>query len=173
MNLFFVIDEHTDVADVETVKSQAQIVMSAIRNPDKPRPEDEWIGGKIAQQQVPCLLVLHPNLPNIQPFPERFWLNAIKSATPCSQGRFINAFQLYMDSVVQQAIDRNNKYIRDVDSYFEVRRNTIGAKPSFAICELYMNLPDTVLCHPVIMKLTELCIDMLIIGNDLCSYKVE
>lgn len=78
-----------------------------------------------------------------------------------------------MDSVVQQAVDRNNNHIRDIDSYFEVRRDTIGAKPSFAICELYMNLPDTVMNHPVIMKLTELCIDLIIIGNDLCSYKME
>jgi hypothetical protein len=78
-----------------------------------------------------------------------------------------------MDSVVQQAIDRTNNRIRDIDSYFEVRRDTVGAKSSFAICELYMNLPDTVMDHPVIMKLTELCIDMIIIGNDLCSYKVE
>jgi len=78
-----------------------------------------------------------------------------------------------MDSVVQQAVDRSNSYIRDFDSYFEVRRDTIGAKPSFAICELYLNLPEEVMNHPVIMKLTELCIDMLIIGNDLCSYKIE
>lgn len=78
-----------------------------------------------------------------------------------------------MGSVVQQAVDRNNNHIRDIDSYFEVRRDTIGAKPAFAICELYMNLPDTVMNHPVIMKLTELCIDLIIIGNDLCSYKIE
>ena len=78
-----------------------------------------------------------------------------------------------MDSVVQQAADRNNNHIRDVDSYFEVRRDTIGAKPSFAINQLYMNLPDKVNNNPVIKKLCELCIDMLIIGNDLCSYKVE
>ena len=78
-----------------------------------------------------------------------------------------------MDSVVQQAADRNNNHIRDVDSYFEVRRDTIGAKPSFAINQLYMNLLDKVNNNPVIKKLCELCIDMLIIGNDLCSYKVE
>jgi hypothetical protein len=50
MNLFFVIDEHTDVADIETARSQADIIMDAIRNPHTPRPEGEWIGGKLAQQ---------------------------------------------------------------------------------------------------------------------------
>jgi hypothetical protein len=50
MNLFFVIDEHTDVADVETAREQADIIMDAIRNPHTTRPEDEWIGGKVARQ---------------------------------------------------------------------------------------------------------------------------
>ena len=50
MNLFFLIDEHTDTGDPETVQTQANIVMDAIRNPSIPRPQDEWIGGKAAQQ---------------------------------------------------------------------------------------------------------------------------
>ncbi|KAJ7637838.1 terpenoid synthase [Mycena rosella] len=152
MNLFFVIDEHTDIAETETAREQADIVMDAIRNPHTPRPPNEWIGGEVSRQ---------------------FWANAIKTATAPSQKRFVDTFQQYMDSVVQQADDRNSSRIRDVKSYFEVRRDTIGAKPSFAICEIHMNLPEAVITHPVVAKLTTLCIDALIIGNDLCSYNVE
>ncbi|KAJ7474192.1 terpenoid synthase [Mycena latifolia] len=123
MNLFFVIDEHTDVASTETAREQADIVMDAIRNPCKARAEKEWIGGEVARQ---------------------FWLNGIRTASPTSQRRFIDTFQSYMDAVVQEADDRNSSRIRDVKSYFEVRRDTIGAKPSFAICELHMNIPDDV-----------------------------
>ena len=50
MNLFFVIDEHTDVASTETARIQADIIMDAIRNPHMPRPQNEWVGGKVAQQ---------------------------------------------------------------------------------------------------------------------------
>ncbi|KAJ7443636.1 hypothetical protein B0H11DRAFT_1931522 [Mycena galericulata] len=50
MNLFFVIDEHTDIAATEIAREQADIVMDAIRNPNKRRPEAEWIGGKVAQE---------------------------------------------------------------------------------------------------------------------------
>lgn len=50
MNLFFVIDEHTDVASTQTVQRQADIVMDALRNPHTPRPENEWIGGEVARQ---------------------------------------------------------------------------------------------------------------------------
>ncbi|KAJ7474115.1 terpenoid synthase [Mycena latifolia] len=152
MNLFFVIDEHTDVASTETAREQADIVMDALRNPYKARAENEWIGGEVARQ---------------------FWLNGIRTASHTSQRRFIDTFQSYMDAVVQEADDRNSSRIRDVKSYFEVRRDTIGAKPSFAICELHMNIPDEVITHPVLVKLTNLCIDALIIGNDLCSWNVE
>ncbi|KAJ7831641.1 terpenoid synthase [Mycena leptocephala] len=152
MNLFFVIDEHTDIAATETARQQADIVMDAIRNPHKPRPKGEWIGGKVAQE---------------------FWAHAIWTATPSSQRRFTDTFQLYLNSVVQQADDRNSSRIRDVNSYFDVRRDTIGAKPSFTINEIHMNLPDEIITHPVVAKLTSLCIDALIIGNDLCSWNVE
>jgi len=50
MNLFFVIDEHTDVADIATARVQADIIMDAIRNPQEPRPEGEWVGGKLARE---------------------------------------------------------------------------------------------------------------------------
>lgn len=103
----------------------------------------------------------------------RYWVNAIKTATPTAQRRFIDTFQLYTDSVVQQAADRDDHRIRDIDSYFAVRRDTIGAKPSFAINEVHLNLTDEVLNNPIVMSLTASCIDMLIIGNDLCSYNIE
>ena len=52
MNLFFIIDEHTDIASSETARTQADIIMDAIRNPEMQRPENEWVGGKAAQQWV-------------------------------------------------------------------------------------------------------------------------
>lgn len=103
----------------------------------------------------------------------RYWLNAIKTATHSSQKRFIDAFQLYTDSVVQQSLDRSNGSIRDMQTYFEVRRDTIGAKPSFAINQIHLDLPDHIFESPIITRLTNLCIDMIIMGNDLCSYNVE
>jgi hypothetical protein len=152
MNLFFVIDEWSDVANARETRKYADSIMDALRNPHKPRPEGEWIGGEVTRQ---------------------YWLNAIKTATPTAQKRFIDNFQGYTDSVVQQAADRDHSYIRSIDTYFEVRRDTIGAKPSFAINEVHMNLPDDVIEHPVIQSLTAAAIDMLIIGNDICSYNVE
>lgn len=50
MNLFFVIDEYTDVADPSEVRKHKNVVMDALRNPHKPRPKGEWIGGEMARQ---------------------------------------------------------------------------------------------------------------------------
>lgn len=50
MDLFFLIDEHTDIADPETARAQADATVDALLDPHKPRPEGEWIGGIVAQQ---------------------------------------------------------------------------------------------------------------------------
>lgn len=62
MKLLFVFNEcTTDLGDVDTARAHAGIIMDALYNPHKPRPEAEWIGGKLTQQWVPYLLV-HPAL---------------------------------------------------------------------------------------------------------------
>jgi len=104
---------------------------------------------------------------------DSFWLHAIQFLSAPIQERFIEAFQLYTDAVVQQSFDRTHNHIRSIQSYFLIRRETIGAKPSFAINASHYELPDEVLNHPAIEHLNLLCIDMLIVGNDLCSYNVE
>lgn len=97
----------------------------------------------------------------------------IKCATSLCQHRFINTLQIYLDGVVQQAADRSINLIRDIDSYFAMRRATSGIGTVFSICELSLNIPNSVMAHPVIEKLTELAVDMIFIDNDMFSYKVE
>jgi Delta6-protoilludene synthase len=50
MNLFFVFDEHSDIASEKGARSQANIIMDALRNPHVPRKAGEWVGGKVTQQ---------------------------------------------------------------------------------------------------------------------------
>ena len=103
----------------------------------------------------------------------RFWGNAIKVATQTAQRRFIHTFDLYTDAVARQALDRDCCNLRTINSYFEIRRRTIGAKPSFAILELRTDIPDEVMTHPSIVTLVDASVDMIIIGNDIYSYNVE
>jgi Delta6-protoilludene synthase len=106
-------------------------------------------------------------------FAYRFWLNACRIASKSSQKRFLKGYKAYTDAVVQQSRDRDYSYIRDIAGYFKVRRGTIGAVPSFAIHELHYDLPDAFIEHPIVKTLTLLCVDLIIIGNDILSYNIE
>jgi hypothetical protein len=70
-----------------------------------------------------------------------------------------------LHGTAQQAEDRSRAHIRDIASYLEVRRRTIGAKPSFNILEMDMDLPDEVKDNPTILELELLAIDLTIIAN--------
>lgn len=50
MNMFFVFDEHSDVAHEDEVQVMANIIMDALRNPHTPRPKGEWVGGEVTRQ---------------------------------------------------------------------------------------------------------------------------
>ena len=90
---------------------------------------------------------------------------AIRTSTPSAQKHFREAFTDYLNSVVVQAEDRDNTYLRTVDEYFETRRHNIGSMPSFAIGEAHLNLPDEAFNHPVVRKLQELITYILILDN--------
>lgn len=57
MNLFFIFDEWSDASTAPETRSQADIIMDALRNPHKPRPSDEWVGGEVARQYVHLILL--------------------------------------------------------------------------------------------------------------------
>ncbi|KAK0443667.1 terpenoid synthase [Desarmillaria tabescens] len=152
MNFVFVFDEYTDNASPSIVREYADIVMDAIRNPLKPRPDGEVVLGVIAQE---------------------FWALGIKSASRTSQKHFVESFERYTDSVVQQAEDRHQRHIRNVDDYFRVRRLTAGVESSYAVLELGYDLPDEMFYHPTIVALRCLSCDMIIMDNDLASYNKE
>ncbi|KAG6886195.1 hypothetical protein C0992_004565 [Termitomyces sp. T32_za158] len=152
MKLFFLFDECTDVATPQEAQEQANMVMDAIRNPDKARPVGECILGEVARQ---------------------FWLLSSKSACEGARRRFIKTFDEYTTSVVHQAEDRAQNHIRNVGDYLRVRRDTVGATSSLNLLEFSLDLPDDVFDYPVIQNLTNACVDLLLIDNDLKSYNVE
>ncbi|KAJ3563357.1 hypothetical protein NP233_g8992 [Leucocoprinus birnbaumii] len=152
MNLFFVVDEYTDVEPAPVVREMVDIVIDALNNPHKPRPEGEIILGKVAQE---------------------FWQLGMKTATPTAQRHMVESLTAYLESVVQQAADRDDDTFRTIETYLHNRRQNIGARPSFAPMELDLDLPDHVFYHPVILELSEYITDLIILGNDICSYNKE
>lgn len=162
MNTFFVIDEYTDVESEPVVREMIEIVIDAIQNPHKPRPEGEILLGEIAKQYVnmiPRSTLL------ITKWLDRFWARGIKTATPSSQKHFVEAFTDYLNSVIEQAADRDNNTFRTVDSYLKTRKENIGARPSYVPAELGLDLPDEAFYHPVITELSYYIAELIILGN--------
>jgi hypothetical protein len=50
MQLFFVLDEYSDVEETPNVVEMVNIIKDALHNPDKPRPEKEILLGELARQ---------------------------------------------------------------------------------------------------------------------------
>ncbi|KAG1796028.1 terpenoid synthase [Suillus plorans] len=152
MNLSFFIDECSDISEEDKFRQQKDAIMDALRHPHKPRPKGEWVGGEIARQ---------------------FWERTIRNASGQSQKRFISTFDDCLGGILQQVIDRSGHHTRDVQSYFDVRRNTGGAWPSFALLELGLDIPDEVISHPTIEDMVVASVDMIVLANDITSYNVE
>ncbi|GJE99460.1 terpene synthase [Phanerochaete sordida] len=152
MNLFFVFDEHTDVLPGDSVRILADITMDAIQNPTKVRPKGEPAVGEITRQ---------------------FWLNALACSSKTFQARFVDEWQMYVDSVVEQARDRDYTRLRSVEEHLALRRFTIGSRPSFAILELGLDIPQEVFDTPVLVDLRDTITDILSLDNDMASYNKE
>ncbi|KAG1873120.1 terpenoid synthase [Suillus subluteus] len=153
MNLATVIDEYSDVSEEGEVHKQKDAVMDALRHPHEPCPKGEWVGGEVARQ---------------------FWERIIRNgASGQTQKWFIAIFDEYLEGVVQQAIDRSGHHIRDIQSYFDLRRIAVGAKPAFVLLELGLDIPDEVISHPTIEDIIVVSLDMIALINDILSYDLE
>ncbi|KAG9318942.1 terpenoid synthase [Chiua virens] len=152
MHLFFLFDEYSDRSAPTEVRQQKGAVMDALRNPHTPRPKGEWLGGEFTRQ---------------------FWELALQNATAVSQTRFIQAMDEYLESVVQESIDKKERRILDVERYIDARRRTSGVKPSFSIYELGLDIPDEVMSHPAIQEMILAATDMVAFCNDIFSYNME
>lgn len=71
----------------------------------------------------------------------------------------------YLESVVQQAADRDNNTFRTIDSYLHNRRENIASRPAFVPIELDLDLPNHVFYHPTIVELSIHATDLIIIDN--------
>ena len=50
MNVVFVVDEYTDVQPADVVREMVEIMVDALRNPYKSRPEGEIVLGEVIRQ---------------------------------------------------------------------------------------------------------------------------
>ena len=85
--------------------------------------------------------------------------------------RFIKGFDVYMKSMIKEAEDRENKRVRTVDDYLQLRRETFAAQASISFLSFGLELPEEVLLHPVMQNVTLASMDILCIIN--VSFKFD
>jgi hypothetical protein len=75
--------------------------------------------------------------------------------------------QMFFEAVQQQALDRTDGNVPDLDTYVELRRETSACKPVFDLIEysLDLELPDAVVEHPVIVALNNGANDLVTWSN--------
>ncbi|KAF8159217.1 terpenoid synthase [Crassisporium funariophilum] len=158
MNFYFAFDEYTDMADKNEAMKIADDVMDAFRH----RKPEAAIG-----RSSGCL--------KITEMARQFFERTLTVVGEDCSGieRFITDFDAYTKSVIQEADDRSGGHIRSIKDYFELRRDTCGAKPSFSFFALGLNIPTHVYEDPVMLSLIENATDLIAITNDMHSYGLE
>ncbi|KAI6120872.1 terpenoid synthase [Pisolithus croceorrhizus] len=152
MIVYFIVDEYTDVEDANRTAEIVNVIIDALNNPYRPRPEGEMILGEVIRQ---------------------FWSRAIQSASPTAQRHFLDDYITYLRAVIVEAGDRDKGVTRDIQGYLSIRRQTVGAQSAFAIFELDLNLVDEVYYHPAVTELIDCVAELILIDNDLASYNRE
>ncbi|KAH9922479.1 isoprenoid synthase domain-containing protein [Fomitopsis serialis] len=104
-----------------------------------------------------------------------YWQRLIQTASPGAQQRFIETFDMFFQAITEQARDRANGVIPDLESYIAIRRDTSGCKPCWALIEYANNLDLSweVMDHPIIRGLGEAANDLVTWSNDIFSFNVE
>ncbi|KAF8987524.1 isoprenoid synthase domain-containing protein [Cyathus striatus] len=155
MNVFFIIDEHTDIADKETA---TKVMNNVCRYLDSQNP-----------------MSIEPN-DVIEKMTQRFWERALKFASPgdnCLE-TFITTMKEYLQAVVEEADERNNPgYVQSIADYLVLRRGASGSKPTLSLFEFGLHLPNDVMQHPVVSQITRDVAELIFLVNDLHSFPRE
>ncbi|TFK36365.1 isoprenoid synthase domain-containing protein [Crucibulum laeve] len=159
MNYLFHLDNISDGMMTRETDVLADVVMNALwfsdrYMPTKDQSEEELNPGKLARD---------------------FWARCIPDCGPGAQSRFKETLELFFESVNIQARARDEGVVPDLESYIDVRRDTSGCKPCWALIEyaLDIDLPDFVVEHPLIEALNQGTNDLVTWSNDIFSYNVE
>ncbi|KAF9033606.1 isoprenoid synthase domain-containing protein [Panaeolus papilionaceus] len=176
MNFYFAYDEYTDVTDKETARKITEDVMNILRGEeiDSDAPHSCKPLNKMTQEYVHSKRYYAPQFLT-QCTTRRFYERTLSVVGHDAPGidHFIKDFDDYTRSVIVEADERDRNYIRNVDDYFVLRRDTCGAKPSFSFFGLGLNIPSHVFEEPTMLALIDSASDMIAMVNDLHSYGLE
>ncbi|QYT04654.1 hypothetical protein H0G86_011558 [Trichoderma simmonsii] len=137
-----------------------------------------------AQEEVDCILaILDDNGPRVQADkPLRYAFQAIwdrikTSDTPEVRERWKDSHKIYLEGLLYQSkLSKSSAApALTVDQYMSYRRRTIGVVLAIRLVEFAedIKLSQTQMDHPSLQLCTSIIVDLVILSNDILSYKKE
>lgn len=162
MGYLFTLDDWSDQFGEEDTVSLAECVMGALRDPMN-FVTDKAPGILTKRCVLSVRIDVHSSYPSTLSYFSRY----VAKAGPGCTERFIHTMDLFFKAIHQQAIDRQNGLVPDLESYIPVRRDTSGCKPCFALIEFAagIDLPQEVVSHPLITSLEDATNDLITWSN--------
>ena len=163
-NWVFPFDDLFDDGDLREDMNRATLLIERLIGAMQDGPELGPLpaGAEAEQRLVDC----HSNI----------WMR-LKSGTENAgvRERFMCAMQDYCRGALQQVQDCSTSHSRDPEDLLTVRRSSIGAQPLYALVEFghQLDIPDVVLNHSLIQQIRVLGVDLILIQNDILSYRKE
>nr|AHY23930.1 terpene synthase [Hypoxylon sp. E7406B] len=138
-----------------------------------------------AQEEVDrTMAIMEEDAPLIEPEenPIRYvfqtcWLRLKQRASPELQRQYKVLHKRFFDQLIVQVQQMAKEEVlsRDVQTYMEVRRGTIGAYPATAVA-LYaqgIEVPENVFSHKSIQEFLRISADLALLVNDILSYQKD
>ncbi|KAL1851842.1 hypothetical protein Plec18170_006145 [Paecilomyces lecythidis] len=153
MHLFWIIDDRTDEQPSIEVEREVANIKRVLKDPSFISPE-QGVLERVCQS---------------------WWKRVVDELKPplATKNRFLRDFISYLDSLPEEARDRETCHLRGREEHFNLRRRTGGLLPSFDFIYIPFNLPDEVADHEIVKKMSIVTGDLVIIANDVYSYNVE
>ncbi|KAI1789480.1 terpenoid synthase [Ganoderma leucocontextum] len=151
-NIFFLIDEYTDVEAAPMVCEMIGACIDALHNRSKPRPHGEVILGEVVRQ---------------------FWERGQRTVPHQTGKPFVASFTDYLHSVRAEREACDSGGVLTTDAYLAIRQDNIGVPTLSVLGGLFLLVPDHMYDNPLLTRMTRLVSEIIIIDNDIVSYNRE
>lgn len=146
------IDDWTDEFDEKETESLGSCIMNCLRDPHG--YQTDKAAGRLIKEYVtesPHFGTPYTDTKHECSYSARFLED---SKLNCAR-RFVEAMDLFMKAVTEQAAHRQKGHTPDMESYIALRRDSSASRPCYVLIE-YANridLPDEVIEHPLIRSM--------------------
>ncbi|EHA47692.1 hypothetical protein MGG_03833 [Pyricularia oryzae 70-15] len=103
------------------------------------------------------------------------WIRFRNRSSKALQNRYKKCMEEYINGILQQVDVSSFDASLDADLYLHFRRKSVGLRPCHALLEYAcgIQIPDHVMAHPAIQECMAVSIDLVLLQNDILSYKKE